>query len=79
MLKKIDASNKNMKETTLKFFGSFVKELKEFKYINLLLLYKIKEWKVIKILEMIIKNKIITIFSILKRIFNLLELYNSFI
>ena len=45
MLKKIDASNKNMKETTLKFFGSFVKELKEFKYINLLLLYKIKEWK----------------------------------
>ena len=45
MLKQIDASNKNMKETTLKFFGSFVKELKEFKYINLLLLYKIKEWK----------------------------------
>ena len=45
MLKKIDASNKNMEETTLTFFGSFVKELKEFKYINLLLLYKIKEWK----------------------------------
>ena len=37
MLKKIDASNKNMKESTLTFFGSFVKELKEFKYINLLL------------------------------------------
>ena len=41
MLKKIDASNKNMKETTLKFFGSFVKELKEFKYINLLLNYEL--------------------------------------
>lgn len=39
MLKKIDASNKNMKETTLTFFGSFVKELKEFKYINLLLFW----------------------------------------
>jgi len=39
MLKKIDASNKNMKETTLKLFGSFVKELKEFKYINLLIIF----------------------------------------
>ena len=34
-----------MKETTLKFFGSSVRELEEFKYINLLLLDKIKDWK----------------------------------
>ena len=39
------ASYKNMKETTLKFFGSSVRELEEFKYINLLLLDKIKDWK----------------------------------
>jgi len=44
------ASYKNMKATTLQFFGNTVNELEEFKFISSLLKEKIKNWNDLKAL-----------------------------